>query len=291
MTTLKPKKEYSIRSDILSVFNHAVAITTTSDKQPIGRIMSLRPSQLPFCPVGFFCHHAHYGQYRMLDFMGGFYTSVGTAVHEVMQDYLGQSGRFLSDWECTICKKWRRMSTNNECCDFPMRYHEVEINYKGVVGHIDGIFKDKDGRYWIVDFKTISLKNVENRVKDPGQVYIEQIEAYALFLRLQYGIVVAGVMLFFVPRDNPKEPKVYVKELSNADFKRIMTKFKVYRKMHREALAVSTMKEALNLARYGKCVHPRCGYCTKGNAKSHLRLAFETAKAADRLPMSSLASK
>lgn len=282
------KTKSTIVTELLQTYNEAMD-TFIPSKGDIGRIKSLRPSQLPFCPVGFFVYHASHGATRSMDMRGHFYTAIGTAVHTVLQTFLGRSGRFLANWRCPICRKTRKVSMQHECCDFPSLYDEVEISYKGVVGHIDGIFRDKHGHYHILDFKTTSVLSALRKRTDPGISYIEQVEAYALMLWLEHGIKVKSIILMFVKRDNPKEPVIWSYELGELDFKRIKTKIIKYKRQHREALAASTLKEALLLAQYGRCKNPYCKSCKSAvTQKRQIKDAFARGVAAQRLPLKNL---
>jgi CRISPR/Cas system-associated exonuclease Cas4 (RecB family) len=181
------------------------------------------------------------------------------------------------------------MSTKSECCDFTMEYHEVLIDYKGVVGHIDAIFKDSKGRYWILDFKTCTVKGKTYKQKSPGAAYIEQVETYALMLYKQYGIKVEGVMLMFIPRDDPTEPSVWVRLIDSDDLKRIAKRVKQYKQQHREALNAETLEEALALAEYGKCKGDHCKVCKSSlSLKQQLRKAYKVGKKMNHLPLINL---
>lgn len=259
------------------------------EKGDISRIKSLRPSQLPFCPVSFFVRVANHGAIRSMDMRGYFYTSIGTAVHEVLQRFMGQHGRLLADWKCKQCGKWNRLSHEHECCDFQMEYHEVGINYKGVIGHIDAIYRDHNKDYWILDFKTTSLASAKTKTKRPSKAYIEQVETYALFMWLQYKIRVKGVILMFVKRDKPIEPVFWSRELDSKDFKRIMKRTKLYLKMHREIMQLKTLDEALALRRHGRCVNPYCKVCkTTISHKSQITQAYKRGLKANRFPICDL---
>jgi CRISPR/Cas system-associated exonuclease Cas4 (RecB family) len=258
-------------------------------KGDINRIKFVRPSQLPICPVGVFISAATFGALRMTDMVSSFYMEVGTAVHSVVQKYLGTSGRFLATWQCRQCGKRHELTTRHECCDFDMDYHEISINHKGVIGHIDAVFQDSEGRYWIVDFKTSSVKGIIYKEKNPGPVYKAQVRAYALMLWLQYGIRVAGVMLMFIKRDNPTEPKVWIKEMDDDDFAKAKKEMKGYKRMLKEVLAVATANEAIALARYGRCKNPYCRTCKLDiSLKTQIRKAYQKGKEAHRLPLSEL---
>jgi hypothetical protein len=285
--TTKLKKKQVI-SDLLGVYLRAQDEVMAS-KRDATRIKFLRPSQMPFCPAGFFVQHATQGMIATQNMMSAYFTSVGTTVHEVVQRYLSPSGRFLADWRCKICGKWRRMSTKSECCDFTMEYHEVLIDHKGVVGHIDAIFKDSKGRYWILDFKTCTVSGASYKQKSPGAAYKEQVETYALMLYRQYGIKVEGVMLMFIPRDDPTKPSVWVNLIDEKDLKRVAKRVKKYKQQHKEALHAETLEEAVALAEYGKCKGEWCRICRSGvSLKEQLRKAYKTGKKLKHLPLINL---
>lgn len=250
--------------------------------------MTVRCSQLPFCPLNFFVTHATRGVVSVMDMRGMFYVTIGSGVHEVVQDFLGTSGRFLADWECRVCGKKYHMTTQHECCDFPMKYHEIEVDFKGIVGHIDAIFVDSLGRFWIVDFKTTSVKSAVIKQKTPGHAYVEQVETYALLMKLQYKIKVHGTMLMFIKRDGPAEPVIWSRPIDDADFERIKVRTVKYKKMHRVALNVTTKAEALALLKYGKCKNPWCRVCLSSDPKRLVLKAYKDGVAASHLPIKDL---
>jgi hypothetical protein len=261
-----------IAKELIAMYNQSLEFSN-SDKQDIKRIKTLRPSQLPFCPIGFFIEHASKGCYRSLDMRGNFFTKIGTTMHTVLQEFLGLhtrngEGVFLADWQCSICRTKYPNSLTSECCDFPCIYDELGINYsfadypnRRLIGHIDGVYKSANGDYYIIDYKSTSLLAAVKKLKDPGVVYEYQVETYACFLRLQYKIKVKGIVLFFVPRDDPSNPTIWSKDLTNVDYKRILKRSKLYLAQHDEVLNVTTIKEALLLARHGKCANFFCKHC------------------------------
>jgi hypothetical protein len=287
----KPKQVVhasGIASELAVVYREAQDLFLTSRKD-VGRLKSLRPSQLPFCPVRFFINHATQGLVQTQDMNSAFYTEVGTAVHSVVQKYLAHSGRFLANWECKQCHKRYTLTMQHECCDFPMVYHEVELDFKGVVGHIDAIFKDKKGRYWIVDFKTTSVKGAAYKLKSPGVSYVEQVETYALMIGLQYNIKIHGVVLIFIKRDNPAEPVIWQTELNDKDYARIKARTIKYKRQHKQVMSVSTLAEARALAKAGKCVDPWCDVCkSRVPIVKQLETAFKRGLAKKRIPLKGL---
>lgn len=283
----KQKKREVVR-ELLQTYVEAQELWM-ANRRDAGRIHNLRPSQMPFCPIGFFVNHATMGMVSTMDFMGEYYTKVGTAVHEVMQKFLSPSGKFLADWECKCCGKWRRFSTKSECCDTTMEYHELLIDCKGVVGHIDAVFVDRKGRYWILDFKTCSVSGAGYKVKSPGPAYKEQVETYALMLYLQYKIKVEGVMLMFIPRDDPKVPTVWVRLVGKKTFDEVWTRIKGYKRAHKEVMAVETAKEAIALARYGRCANTWCKACKQPtDLETQLKAAYKKGKVKGHIPLTGL---
>ena len=294
MEIIKPLSSHSISADFVQVYNKIMESTILMERNTPHRVLSLRPSQMPFCAVQFFVNHAKRGLYRELDLAGAFYTSVGTIVHEVMQKYLPQSGRFLADYHCKECDTWHRMSYKHECCGFPTQYHEIEIDYKGVKGHIDAVYRDKHGRLWILDFKTTSVAGAPSKKKNPGVVYVEQIEVYAVLIELQYGIKIEGIMDAFILRDNPKkDPAVWTRLMTDALRKKVRVRLTKYKKAHRDALDAASLTEALALRKYGRCANPYCKYCPKSDAfiKQEIKQAIKVGKANGNVPIREMAER
>lgn len=294
MQIIKPLSSVSIGSDFVGVYQKTIKDVVLSSKNTPSRVLFLRPSQLPFCPVEFFVNHAQRGLFRDLDFAGAFYTSVGTIVHEVMQDYLCKSGRFLADYHCRECGTWHRFSYAHECCDFPTKYHEIEISWKGITGHIDAVYKDKKGRLWILDFKTTAIKSAEKKKKDPGVQYIEQIETYAVLFELQYKQKIEGIMDAFIVRDNPKaDPIVYSRTLTDQRRRVIRTRLAHYKKLHREVLDVQTLKEALALIKHDRCTNPYCKVCKMDREvmRNKVKNAFAQGLAKGNVPIRAMAER
>lgn len=205
-----------------------------------------------------------------MDMMMAYYTSVGTAVHTVMQTFLCQSGQFLADYSCKKCGAQYPLSHVYECkkCGALTHYEEVTIDVGtkkgrlGIQGHIDGIFKDSKGNYWIIDFKTTSLAGAPKKEKDPGSGYTRQVRAYAVLIKKQYKITVKGVMLVFIPRDNPAKPTIWEHQLSENDFVVARKELLRDRSYHRKTMAARTLQEVAELADVS-CGSPYCKYCKK----------------------------
>lgn len=281
--------EKTLERDFLVVMEKARSELHPSKADPL-RIKQLRASQLPFCPANFFVQTATYGSLRFLDFSGMFHTSIGTAVHETFQTFLGMTSRFLANWECRHCGSHYKLTEKNTCCDSPMQYHEVEISIEGISGHIDAIFKDSKGRWWIIDFKTSSLKKLKGKKGSPGDAYILQIETYAYALWKQYGIKVKGVALPFIARDDPKEIEIYVREVDDKRLTTIGKRIARDVKRHKQVKSIETEEEALKLISYGHCGNFFCPTCKlkRDQKEAAISKAFQRGYKRGHVPINDL---
>ena len=174
------------KSEFLTVFNKAMSETLVMTKKDPMRLFRLRCSQIPFCPHNALLQYGAYGMHEATEMMSAYYFAVGHAVHKVVQDYLMQSGQFIADYHCNECGKKYKLSRQVECCGFSTAYEEIEVSYKGIIGHIDGVFVDSKKRVWIIDYKTCTLLNADSKVRRPSQGYSMQVRAYAYLLWKQY---------------------------------------------------------------------------------------------------------
>lgn len=238
---LRPVASLSIKADLMKMHNDAVSTVLEYGSKDLSRLQTIRASQLPFCPLNYVLSAARGGPHMIMGYHMAYFTSVGTTVHEVMQRFHGKSGKFLADWQCPKCKEWRRMSHRPMCCGVLGDYHEIIIKLPWVVGHIDGVYQDRDGSYWIVDYKTTSTAQIANgKADNPGRAYTEQVEAYAWAMGEQYNIRIKGVSLMFIIRDNPTTPHIWAKELDDKDFNRIGKRLERYTEQHKKAYLVQT---------------------------------------------------
>lgn len=232
---IRPTQSLTVKADLQRMYADAAKYELEYSTRDMSRLETIRASQLPFCPLEFVLSTAKNGPHQAMGFHMAYFTSVGTIVHEVMQRYHGKSGKFLANWQCPTCKKWRNLSLQPNCCDTLSDYHEVQIRHKWVTGHIDGIFLDSQGQYWITDYKTTSSTLALSKEKNPGRVYIEQVEAYAFAMQEQYNVPIKGVSLVFICRDNPTTPHIWAKELHESDYKQIGKRLEHYYHMHKLA--------------------------------------------------------
>lgn len=263
---LRPERKYNVIADITREYNIARNSLVKVHSRDISRLETIRASQLPFCPLNFVLTVAKFGPHSVLQFYSSYFTKVGTTVHEVLQDAMATRGRFLANWECSVCGSVRKFSHEPMCCGFQSSYNEIKIEHEYVTGHIDGVFKGEDGRYWILDYKTTSTAQAKNRMAYPGRGYIEQVEAYALACRELFNLDIAGVIVFFITRDNPTQPYVWAQELESEDFPDIKARMKEYHDMHKFALEAKTKEDLKEVWRNRMCrnsqdVDDLAGYC------------------------------
>lgn len=263
---MKIRPSRSGKSEFLAVYNKAFDEVIMMQKGDKHRLYNLRCSQLPYCPRSVLANYGTRGLHQPVDLSMAYYTSVGTTVHTVMQTYLPQLGNFLADYECKECGKKYPLSHVHECCGMPTQYEEVTIDIgtvngkNGIQGHIDGIFKDSKGNYFILDFKTCTSYGGPQKERNPGENYMRQVKAYAVLLKKQYKIRVKGVMLVFIPRDNPRKVYVWEKELSDQDFVEAKKELLRDRTLHRKTMVASTIEELMELAKTN-CGSDYCKYC------------------------------
>lgn len=310
MIVLRPQKSFT--SEVQQHFMFCQKEFTLWSDRDKGRILNLRCSALPFCPLDLFIDIATIGTAQSLDFSGMYFTRVGTTVHTVMQTMMVRQGdRVFGDWKCPKCKKVEHMSLFRKCdkCRIPMEYEELEIDYKGIKGHVDTLMVPKSDvalakkisampeakryeeskklRFIIVDYKTCSISNSAKKKVNPGSAYKSQIRAYAWLLTKQYGLQIVSTILMFLPRDNPNKPVYWEQAWNGADDMKKMGKLlKRWKVSHKETLAAETWEEVRALyENYGTCEGDYCKVCKGSSIKQVLKQAYKEAKAEDRLPI------
>lgn len=262
--SLKPKKAFDLKpkGTIASMFGRLYQ-TTMDDtiKTKYGRGPEYRPSSFPTCSILTMLRlakGAHLGYYEgSMTTSGGYFTSVGTAAHENIQYYIGQSGKVWGDWKCKNphCQKrhdaqdlfdeqgkcWRKgiltrkNTVNNKCpeCFHPMEYVEKEIKYKGLKGHIDCIVKLDGGGWWVADYKTTTKYQINTKGLLPHKAHLKQIPTYCYVLKKKYKMDVKGFSLLYLSRDNPFEFLEYAEFWSSTWDRRIKEVIKEEKRKHR----------------------------------------------------------
>lgn len=294
---LKPK--VGPKQKFHRLYNQAWQEVIVSSRADPSRQRNLRCSQLPFCSLDYFVGIATNHKSRYLDMRGLYYTSVGTAVHEIMQTALmRQSNLIVGNWVCKECGKTKSFTTQPECCDFPMAYEEIDFNYKGIQGHLDTLFCNEDKfnkkdiykhTFTVTDYKTTSMANREAMANNPPQGYIEQLLAYFYLLTKQYKLKITHIMLVFIPRDNP-DPKnitIWEREVTKVDLDRTESNLRKYLKAHQRVRRIKTLKGLRKLYEtYGLCNNTFCSTCRSKDPWSVLENAYNVNK--HKLPLNKI---
>lgn len=279
---------FAVRSEPASVFGAMYAKTMEMDIITTnGRMPECRPSGFPICSVLSFLKMvkgAHYGYYESkMSASGGYFTSVGTAAHENIQYYIGETGKVWGDWSCRnpTCTKMhdardlfnekgemiragkttRESTTNNKCpkCKHPMDYVEKQINYKGIKGHVDCIVKLASGGWWVADYKT----STQNKIKKgssqlPVKDHMIQVPTYCIALEKQYKIKVDGFSLLYLSRDNPFIFYEHAELWTPLWRKNIKAVLKTQRKRYQAALISFSGKEVKTAIKHKTCKSLGC---------------------------------
>ena len=140
-----------------------------------------RVSSMPYCSI----LHATNDTIRKEDYRSRFYTDIGTAMHELMQEWMGRSingYRLFGNWKCRGCDKTKSMCVLPKECktcaekarngkkriptpEESWNYEEIEVEYKGLTGHVDKLVKitgpGEEPAYMILDYKTTTLPDYE----------------------------------------------------------------------------------------------------------------------------------
>lgn len=259
---IKPTR--SGASEFLKTFNAAFSDSWVLSKQDPERLFNLRCSQIPYCPNSVLQNFGERGMQQATNAMSAYYFAVGHAVHDVMQRYLQESGQLIADYTCRECGKKYPLSMKYECCGYPTKYEEITIEYKGIVGHIDAVFKDSAGRIWIIDFKTSSTASAPAKGRKPSAGYSLQVRAYAYLLGKQYGLDVYGCMLVFLPRDNPKTPAIWEHKMTPREYTKVRNELIEQKALHKLTMACESVTQYKRLLK-SRCGGDYCRYCKRSD--------------------------
>jgi len=214
----------------------------------------LRVSELPFCHLLHVIDKVAYDpkQYEAIDYEAGFYFNMGHAVHSLWQSAgtYNLSDSLIGNWQCTRilkqaddptkvsqtitrCNRVVPFTTYNQAiksrcphkldCKSQQVYQELTIKRRNLTGHTDFLWRDRRGRFHLVDFKTTGEFLFDNPKRAigygyyPSAKYFEQIEIYAVLLEQQYKITIDTVTIVYVSRNKAKH--------SERKYKRAMLPF------------------------------------------------------------------
>lgn len=206
--------------------------TIFKQKVPANKDTPFRGSNLPYCPL---YHLAERNKSKETDFNANFYFSVGHALHELIQTFalsvednlIGSfrcsrmleskhMGSYIKTKQCAVTYKMTTLGhVKKESCphklsecksDPQFQYQEIDIEYKGLIGHVDLLFRIKD-KYFLVDIKTTSNYLFTDRGLASGYYpngkYWHQIETYAALLEKLYDIKIDQYAILYIGREKP----------------------------------------------------------------------------------------
>ncbi len=189
-----------------------------------------RSSRLPFCPREYVIHHRipkDDRAYRGEDYNFHFYVRIGSAVHEVVQRFLGISNFLYGAWTCCgVTEHDREGSANCTVCGLPQKYEELAP--KSELGmHVDGVSVSYNG---VAEFKTTGSKNLGS-LKDPYEHHMLQASCYLHALNAENDWHLDKLIFVYFSRDNPNDFRVFVRRPLETAYEDTL---RLYRKAKRD---------------------------------------------------------
>jgi hypothetical protein len=223
--------------DIDTIVSGALTGLTTA-KWPNRRLPEFRISAFPFCPLLFI---GDPGEFEAV-YTSDFYFRHGTTEHELIQHAMAHSVNahlMYGHWACSCDEKHERLQEwttkpkikCKKCGKIDWNYVEVTVEYNGLKGHVDMIYRVPDylqkptsklnrggigWRFIVKDLKTSNLPEMPKKAasdwtarsaamskKYPIPANVIQIKSYAAILRKQYKLNVCGTSLAYLDRSGP----------------------------------------------------------------------------------------
>lgn len=246
-----------IRRKFTSYYKNACSLVLSEQPQDLSRVFFLRPSSFPYCGLRQLFQWPKVIDDEDKRYLGAsalFYTSVGTAFHEVFQEILGKNKQIIGNWKCPKCGSLKLFTTYTRCskCNVPRQYQELEVTYKNtLIGHLDGLFLDKKtNTYWVIDYKSTSAFSLMLHEKHknvfPYPSNVDQISAYVPLLEKLHKIKVSGYILFYLSRDNPFKiggKLLHVKRMGPKAKAAELGKLDRYVRLYRQTLTVKSLSD------------------------------------------------
>lgn len=193
----------ALRSKIRADFVRSFKLESRSDYN-----FQFRASGLPFCSRAFVIDHRYNDvrPTRPFGYKFNFYVDIGTAVHEVIQKFLGMGKVLYGDWTCCGVTDHRRIgSVDCPVCGKPQLYGELAP--KSVLGmHVDGISVKYNA---VLEFKTTSSRNLK-ALKGPYPNHMVQASCYLHALNAENSWELDKLVFVYFSRDNPADFRIFV---------------------------------------------------------------------------------
>ena len=293
-----------IETKTSSLMRSAMDEGTVLNKNDPTRLTNVRFSSFPFCGVRWFLDlPSLVTKASNKDFAFGYFTRVGTTVHEVIQEAFsslmedGQSFSLLWDWKCKSCKHREGVlleepptgSCSSCGADTGFSREEHQIRFRGAVGHVDTIISVKlppniakvfgsPTGLIVADYKTTSVYNVTKKDTLPYKSNVAQISKYTGVLQKKLPVI--GWALIYMPRDIPFRYKVIGKFMDKSEGLKHRKDIVKYVATHKAWSTASNIDEIRELFNSRPCTRPDsipeefsdCDHCksctgTRGFAK------------------------
>jgi hypothetical protein len=177
-----------------------------------------RASNFPVCPRAYHIYRrlpVEHRPFKDESFISEAATLMGTALHTVIQKWMGIHGELYGNWVCLDCKRIRRHKYGIQSCSKcgqEMWYKEYAIvpsKKYPFSGHLDGLLRIGRKRY-LVDFKGSSIEKIKRRARmgRPEEKHYYQTNAYAHLVNARpktfgnFGKV-GSILVIYVDRGAP----------------------------------------------------------------------------------------
>jgi len=235
--------ESQITSDLNSAFKSEVSVPYD---------FQFRSSKLPVCNREYVLHHRYPVEERPIrgeEYTFNFYVKIGSAVHEVVQRFLGMDGFLYGDWTCCgVTDHFREGSSLCSVCEKPQLYGELAPESE-LGMHVDGVTITYNG---VTEFKTTSSKNLD-KLEDPYDTHLIQATCYLRALNDQYGWSLDKLIFVYFSRDNPKEFKVFVRRPLPDTYEKTLAGFALAKKQLASGILPDRVCETVSDGKWRGC--------------------------------------
>lgn len=174
--------------------------------------LQFRSSQLPFCARQHVIHNRYPKDERPVrgeSYNFHFYVKIGSAVHEVVQRFLGIAKILYGHWICCGVTEYNREGSENcSVCGSPQKYEELAPSGSELGMHVDGVSILYNG---VTEFKTTSGAKVKT-LTNPYPQHMLQASCYLHALNIEHGWGLDKLIFVYFSRDNPKDFRVFVRK-------------------------------------------------------------------------------
>ena len=116
----------------------------------------LAASSLPLCPRRVFFETHFPPLTSSISWTNYYFTEVGKGIHRAIQTFLAKQNVLWGDWYCYHCDKtWRGGSPFCPSCGEFSYYKEVTVQTDLFNIKLDGILKEEDGTFSLLEIKTV----------------------------------------------------------------------------------------------------------------------------------------